>query len=59
MVLFVFGLAFNVIFFVTDVLAIDRNEVNTVLNLHFHVEDLMFYHLFVVISVFVAYEQGK
>lgn len=59
MVLFVFGLAFNVVFLVADVLAIDRDEVDTVLNLHFHVKDLVLYHLFVVISVFVAYEQGK
>lgn len=53
------GFAFNVIFLVADVFAVDRNEVNAILNLHFHVEDLMFDHLLVVIFVFVTYKQRK
>lgn len=32
---------------------------NAVLYLHFHVEDLMFYHLLMVVAIFVANKQGK
>ena len=59
LILFMSGFALDVVFLVADVLAVDWDEVNAVLDLHLHVEDLMLDHLLVVVAVFVADKQGK
>lgn len=59
LVLLIFTFGLYVILFKAEVFAIDWNKMNAVLDLHFHVEDLVLYYLLLIITIFVGNLEGE